>query len=768
MYAGENRQPALLRYLDSKKIKNPELGENGLLSLAEDFTREHFEEQYLQSKIKQIVKDAYKYGTNILIEKEQKGKSEKEKKSFANNVIPLDQLNDITDPKYADKLVKVKAIVSSNLIPYNVPHKIDVQCITSTKKHDIHNNGNIPTEKEITIPEKRLPEFVDLNSTNRYKILTSLAGGYLSADCKVSVTETESITINKMKTRPIMHSLITDGKKFLDDKGNKYSSFDIYIIQKDADNNLTAGKEIEIIGYVIADPKNSKITIMAITVKELDEKKFDLGKIKELREFHKNKNTKEIIKWHTKEFSKYSKIVKRDNVIFGVILNMFSSLGFEFENEVVRGWVNVTIIGDSTTGKSKIVKDTIKLLKVGQIASGEMASIAGIAGASVQTTGGQWFTDYGLLPLQDKKALWLDGAHKIPKDEMDRLAEAERNGKIEINKASKGEAWARTRQGKIMNPLDDDKRDTTTMSNFIYPVQALTNLFQLQSIARIDLAIFVSDDVGSKDRNVNMFEKYDPMLDNYSDLVKLIWSSQCKIRFEDGVIGEILDGATLLEDKFKTEEIPLITNDQKYKLAKLGVSLAGFIGSFNDDFTEIIVKKEHVRYIIKFIEEEYTTIGLVDIKKQGTFGEISIQILHEIIEKINEKIDGEEYEIPVNIIKWTGTHRKFTKDDMMDEFGLTRDKQTSPLLSHLTNENMLKRSKIGFVITKKGIALTKFIINSGKNIYQELKDEHDHLIKTFECNGCNTVWKKTRDTKDEIQKSHSCVQVGKIIEVVDD
>jgi len=254
----------------------------------------------------------------------------------------------------------VKAIVSSNLIPYNVPHKIDVQCITSTKKHDIHNNGNIPTEKEITIPEKRLPEFVDLSYGVRRKILTSLAGGYFSADCKVSMTEIESITINKMKIRPIMHNLITDGKKFLNDKGNKYNSYDIFVIQKDADNNLTAGKEIEIIGYVIADPKNSKITIMAVIVKELDGKKFDLEKIREIQKFHKNKNTNEIINWYTKEFSKYSKIVKRDNIIIGTVLNMFSSLGFEFENEVVRGWINVTIIGDTTTAKSKTVKETIK------------------------------------------------------------------------------------------------------------------------------------------------------------------------------------------------------------------------------------------------------------------------------------------------------------------------------------------------------------------------------------------------------------------------
>ena len=81
---------------------------------------------------------------------------------------------------------------------------------------------------------------------------------------------------------------------------------------------------------------------------------------------------------------------------------------------------------------------------------------------------------------------------------------------------------------------------------------------------------------------------------------------------------------------------------------------------------------------------------------------------------------------------------------------------------------MLKRKNIGFIITKKCIALTKFIVNSGDKIYQELKDEHEHLIKTFECDSCGTVWKNTRDTAEEIQKGHSCVQNGKIVEIADD
>lgn len=772
MYAGENRQIALLRYLDSKKIKNPELEFDSMLTLADQFTKDHFAEQYPQSKVAQIVKDAYKFGTNILIEKiKENEEPDDNHRLLESDAIELEQLNDINNPKYADKLVKVKAIVSSNSIPYNIPSEIECSCSQNSDKHDdeVHNE-NFPIEKKIKIPEKKYPEFVEITSINRFKILSAYAKGCYPDACKPTSIEIKSITINKMKIRPIMPSLVSsNGKEFLDDKGNKYISYDIFVIQKGVDENLTAGKEIEIIGYVIADPKSGKITLMVLHIKELNENNYNLEKIKEIQKFHKDKPPNEIIDWWCMEFEKFSKIVKRKSITIVGLFTMFSSLGFDFEDKVVRGWVNSLIIGDSTTGKSESIRRLIILLQSGQIISGEMATLAGIAGASVQTSGGQWWTDYGLLPLQDRKALWIDGAHKLGRDEIDRLAEAERSGKIEINKASKGTAWARTRQGRIMNPLDDERHDTTTMNNFMYPVQALTNSFQLQSIARIDLATFVADDVSGADRNTKMNEKHNPILENYSELLKMIWSNDCEIRLEDDVIDRILEGANELEDKFKTDEIPLITNDQKYKLAKLDVSLAGLTCSFNEEYTEIIVKKEHVEYIIKFINSEYSDIGLLNIKKQGTFGEINIKVLHEIVEKINDKTknDDPNYEASLEIIKWLAIRRRFNKEDLKEDFNLSRDSQLQPLLSYLLNENLTKQSKLGIIATKKSTALAKFIIRDSKKIVKNLHDEHNHLIKTFECKGCNTTWKNTRDTLQETQNTHSCVHGSDIIEIND-
>jgi len=95
--AGEDRQFTLLRYIDSKKIKNPELEYEVLLALAIEFGKKHFAEQYPQSKIEQIVKEAYNFGTKKLLEKAEKEKARREIREKSNHIVKLETNNSKTD-----------------------------------------------------------------------------------------------------------------------------------------------------------------------------------------------------------------------------------------------------------------------------------------------------------------------------------------------------------------------------------------------------------------------------------------------------------------------------------------------------------------------------------------------------------------------------------------------------------------------------------------------------------------------------------------------
>jgi len=123
-------------------------------------------------------------------------------------------------------------------------------------------------------------KFVEIPDYKRYKILEDFAKSAFTSDCNLGIEEIETTTIKRLRVRPIVSSLYKDSKKFLDDSGNEWTAYDIYLSQ-DEIKNLEAGKEIEIIGVVIADPKTGKITMLVNEIKYLDENKFDIEKIKQ-------------------------------------------------------------------------------------------------------------------------------------------------------------------------------------------------------------------------------------------------------------------------------------------------------------------------------------------------------------------------------------------------------------------------------------------------------------------------------------------------------
>ncbi len=696
------------------------------------------------------------------------------------DIIKLDNLTDIEKSEYAGKIVQVNAVISSNSIAYNVPKEFEARCAITEELHMCR--GQTPIHVKLTCD--KTVEFVDIQSEKRDGKMTGFVKGQFTKHCTIRKKQLMSITLQKFKIRPIISSLYKKEKNFFDDDGNKWASYDIFIENNDDTIDIEAGKEVEIVGLVMADPKSQKVTLYAHSMTALNENEFDAEKVRAIHERFKSRTVTENMDWLTSEFEKYSRIIKRRNVAEMGFLTFFSPLYINFEGLNIPSWVKSLAIGDSTVGKSETVRKLIILLKAGQIVSGEMATVAGLAGAAVQASGGQWFVDYGVLPMQDRKLLAIDGAHILRQEELAKLAEAERNGKIEIMKAAKGEAYARTRQIKIMNPVDDDMTTTMSMNSFFYPVKSLTNNFHIQSIARIDFACFVSDDVSAADRNVQGDIKYDPLLEDMSELLRLVWSMKYTVEFTDKALDEILKQSTELENKFKTESIPLISNDQKYKLAKLSASLACVTCSFNDTFDVVTVTDEHVRYVSNLITEEYHKAGLDEIVKQTRHGKVDLGMLYQIIDDIGSKINNNDKEEIIRILQWIAETGKFPKEELQEHFDLSRDSQLKPLIGYLADEKIIKRGKTGFTVLRFGTEIGRFIVNfsnssnsrapktdtplnntnqkkEGVSLLDLLEELERRKTHTFRCNDCNTEWPKTKQSLEDLQEWHN---EGKLVQ----
>lgn len=619
-------------------------------------------------------------------------------------IYSLTNLVHIEDPTFANKKVNVKAIVASNSISYNVPNQISVKCSNTDDEH------SCPRQKIVDIQEVDLVQFVEINDSGKNRILKNIA--VFGRDCQINCDVIKSTTLKKLRLRPVVSSLEKNDGKFFDNEGNEWKAYDVYL-QQDNVQSHEAGKEIQITGTVIPDPKSQRVTVVVTDAKMSECAQYDISKIKELQNFFQGKTVDQIMDWITIEFEKYSKIIKRQNVCICGLLTFFSPIHFKFEGKDIPGWVKSLILGDSTTGKSETVRYLISLLKNGQIISGETASVAGIGATATQSTNNQWFVEFGTLVLQDRKLLAIDGAHKLNHEHWATLAEAEREGKLKLTKAAKGEAYARTRQIKIMNPIGDDFRTTRAMKGFVYPVQAIQNNLQLQNIARQDLAIFVIDDVQAEERNTRNNQSYDSKLEYLSDLLNLVWEQKYDVIFKDDAIEEILSGATLLENKFKHEGIPLITNDQKYKLAKLSASLAALTCSFENDYGKLIITKEHVQHVSDFIDTEYANAGLDSIADDFQNAKINDEILENIVASINSSLERNNHQndekTGKEILEWVTKQAKFTREVMKERFELARDSQMSRIIAILKDESIIRQVKGGFSPTSRGVEIGKYI-----------------------------------------------------------
>jgi hypothetical protein len=664
-------------------------------------------EKELDNIIKSAIEHGYVYGCsddilskncnkeNCPLQSKGRGKEE--------DVIELEHLNLIQDPKYTNKKIRVEGIVSSTSIPYLVPNKIrfsyfdeNDELVTDVKGIEKDEDINL---KLIGIPDdlkfKRLARFLKEKNLINFEEL-----GYN--------------TIYKIRVRPPVFTLEKKEEKIIDERGFEYKAYDIYVI---SDQALTFNPStlIRIEGKVLPHPRTQLATLLVYKVEFPEEtQKFDIEKIKILKNKFENLTIGERIDWLLENFELYSKIIKRKNLAFASLLCFFTPLYIKFNNEIIKGWGNILIIGDTTTAKSETLKKLIKLLKNGMLITAETASLVGLTGTATQIEKEGWFVDWGFLVLNDRKLLAIDGVQKLPSQEWVALAESERSGVITIVKAAKNSAYARTRQIKIANPIDKEggKFSTSTLSSFLYPAQALASIFDKVSIARLDLAVFSSSyEVSPEEVNQPINKDYDKDLEVLIEVLKFCWNGKYEVEFEEEAINKILEEATNLYHDFYCDSIPICSIDLKYKLARLAASLAILTLSINEDFQKVIVKKEHVEYLVNFIKEEYSKAGLGALAKEERYEMPSEEDVKALIEKIMIETEIKNEEKILEIIKYIVLKQRITKEELKTQFSLADKNELRPLLAILSNEGLIKIGK-GYYITPKLINYYKIIRGS--------------------------------------------------------
>jgi len=620
--------------------------------------------------------------------------------------IELEHITQIENPEYLDEPVIVEGIVSSTAFAYAVPSMVKGVWDEGKGADTVRGSATVEIKPDNPINM----EIAGATSQGKFRALSRL----FPSTKGLRIKDLEHRTVYRFRVRPPVFTLEKRGDMIVDDRGYEYKSFSIYM-SADEKISFPASSLVRLTGKPLPDPKNQKITILANEVEFPENVEgFDSEALKLLADAFEGKSVDERADWILDNFEEYSRIVGRRNLAKATLLAYFTPIWIIFDGEMQKGWANILLLGDTTTGKSKTVREAIWLLKAGNLITAETATAVGLSGTTTQVEGGGWTVDWGFLVLNDRRLLAVDGAHKLRMSQWAALAESERGGIVTIAKAAKDSAYARTRQIKIANPIDPDSKRymTKDLGNFLYPVQATSTFLDLMSVARIDLCVFAdSHDVKVEEVNVKQSGEYDSRLDLLSEALKWAWGENLEIIFSPEAEDKLLSSATELYNSFFCKGVPLASFDMKWKLARLSAALACLTLS-TVDFKRVIVEEDHVSWIVGFLREEYRNAELHTLAQEMRHEVVDAEDVDVILEILTLKT-GLEREKIIEIIEFIALQGRVTRESLKTKFDLSRDSQLNPLASTLQNEKLVKVGR-GFYPTSKLIQIKRILSNISK------------------------------------------------------
>lgn len=461
--------------------------------------------------------------------------------------------------------------------------------------------------------------------------------------------------------------------------------------------NLKTNSRYNMVGYMYPDPLTQHATYMfdkALPEKDLISD-FEMSEeiYEQLKIFQpKGSQTVEdkFNEIHEDIERNVTYIWQRRDVAIAVDLIYHSALNFYFQGQFVkRGWGELLIIGDSGQAKSTIVERMMNHYRVGEMHSGESSRRTGLV-YNIQQNNKRWFLVWGAFPLNDGGLITLDELSGISEDDLAVMSDVRSSGIAKSTGVITAETTARTRAIYISNPRNGRPLNTET-----HGINAVLKLFgKTEDVRRLDLAMAVaSGDVDPSIVNKSI-EDMPPVLHKYdSDLcnMRVLWA--WSRRPEHIIIGKeatdaILKHATEMGRKYSSK-IPVVeAADQRIKIARMAVSTAMSLFS-TEDGESVIVTKEHVDYVVDFMNKIYSSKSLgydklSEIDKVQT--DSSDTNIDSLVNKFllvplmdhNETVDI-LYGLPY-----------FSRNTLEDYTGLPRD-ELKVLLKFLTNNHLVEK-----------------------------------------------------------------------------
>ena len=379
-------------------------------------------------------------------------------------------------------------------------------------------------------------------------------------------------------------------------------------------NNLKTNKRYTMAGYMYPDPNSQYATYVfdkaypekdLISDFELNEETLEHLKMFQVKPGQTIREKFDEI--HTDLERNVTYIWERRNVAFAVDLIYHTVLNFYFQEQYVkRGWGELLIIGDSGQAKTTIVERLMHHYRLGELHSGESSRRTGLV-YNMQQNNKRWFLVWGAFPLNDGGLLTIDELSGLSEDDLAVMSDVRSSGIAKATGVITAETTSRTRAIYISNPRNGRQLNSET-----YGVNAVLKLMgKAEDVRRLDIAMSVaSGDVDPSLVNRSL-KDLPPVPHVYtSDLcnTRVLWAWSRKpddVIITDEATQRILESATEMGAKYSSK-IPIVeAADQRIKIARLSVAAACCVFSSDETGQKVIVKPEHVDFVVDFMDELY-------------------------------------------------------------------------------------------------------------------------------------------------------------------
>ena len=383
--------------------------------------------------------------------------------------------------------------------------------------------------------------------------------------------------------------------------------------------NLKSNKRYTLTGYMHHHPKNQRATFIfdkaypehdAVTDFKVD------GEVKQALDLLKPKPGQSIKEKfdeiHADLEYNITRVWNRRAVAKAVDLIYHTPLHFYFQGQFIkRGWGEALLIGDSGQAKSTVVEQLMRHYNLGEMLSGESSKRTGLT-YNMQQNGNSWFLIWGAFPLNDGGLIAVDEFSGMSESDIASLSEIRSSGVCRVKAVVNDETSSRTRAIYISNP-----RSGRPLASETYGVQAVLKLFgTTEDVRRLDIAVGVASGEVAAELINSDYSKMAEVPHVYtSDVcnagVMWAWSrTPEQIIIEEAATKEILKQAITLSSKYSSA-VPLAEPaDMRLKLARLSIAAAARTASTDETYESIIVKPEHVEFIVDFLQSVYDAPAL--------------------------------------------------------------------------------------------------------------------------------------------------------------